>query len=124
MTLQQILVVEDEAALRYIYHRILTGMGYEVLQAKNGQEAIDLLYENTPVLVFLDMLLPVVSGVKVLEYINTQPRLSTMHTVIVSSSSEFERYVRMLPSAEFHIKPVLPAQIREITLRHTQPQAQ
>lgn len=125
MVSQQILVVEDEAALRYIYDRILTGMGYKVLQAKNGQEAIDLLAVHTPVLVFLDMLLPHVSGLQVLEYIASQPHLAAMHIVIASSATEFEKYTRNYPSAEFRVKPILPTQIREIAQQYMpQPQTE
>jgi CheY-like chemotaxis protein len=119
---QQILIAEDEAALRYIYDRILSSMGFTVLQAKNGQEAIDLLREQTPVLIFLDMLMPHVNGVQVLDYIATQPRLQQTYVVIASSASDYEKYALHRPATEFRLKPILPTHIREIALRHTQPQ--
>lgn len=110
----QALVVEDELALRMIYDRVLQKLGYEVLQARDGEQALDLLQENSPSLIFLDMLLPRVNGQKVLEYIASQPRLAATHVVIASSSSYMAEHVQIVPSAQFILKPVLPDQIRQI----------
>jgi PAS domain S-box-containing protein len=59
-----VLVVDDEAAIRDVAHRVLTSAGYRVLTAANGQEALDLL-ENpeTPVDVLLtDVVMPGMTG--------------------------------------------------------------
>src|SRR5689334_13005412 len=111
------LVVEDEAALRVIYDRLLRGLGWEVLLAKDGQEGIDFLKDHTPRLIFLDMLLPYVNGAQVIQFIRTQERLLPVHVVIVSSSAEYQHHVKQLQSAEFYLKPILATQIREIGQR-------
>jgi CheY-like chemotaxis protein len=109
------LVVEDETALRIIYERILSKADYEVLQARDGQQAFDILRHHTPNLIFLDMLLPGVNGLDVLDYIATQPHIANhTHIVIASSSKEYEQYVGMVPSCQFVLKPILPTQIRDI----------
>ncbi len=122
MISHEVLIAEDEAALRYIYDRILTSIGLTVLPAKNGQEAIDLLTTHTPRLIFLDMLMPHVNGVQVLDYIATQPRLGSTYVVIASSASDYEKYALHRPLTEFRLKPILPTQIRDIALHHTQAQ--
>jgi chemosensory pili system protein ChpA (sensor histidine kinase/response regulator) len=111
------LVVEDEAALRVIYDRLLRGLGWDVLLAKDGQEGIDALQDHTPRLIFLDMLLPFVNGVQVIHFITKQERLQNTHVVIVSSAAEYQHHVTQLHSAEFYLKPILATQIREIGLR-------
>ena len=46
-----ILVVEDDLSLQLIYERVLTRSGYEVLLARNGQEALEILQETVPVVI-------------------------------------------------------------------------
>lgn len=112
-----VLVVEDETALRVIYERILTKIGCEVLLARDGQQALDILEQHTPDLIFLDMLLPGVNGVKVLEAISRTPRLAHhMQVVIASSSKDYEQMTHLVAGARFLLKPILPTQIRAIAL--------
>jgi CheY-like chemotaxis protein len=111
------MVIEDETALRIIYERVLTKTDYEVLLARDGQQAIELLRGITPDLIFLDMLLPNISGLVVLEFIAQQPAIANhAHIVIASSSKEYEQYTSLAPSCEFILKPILPTQIRDIAL--------
>jgi len=108
------LIVEDDSALRMIYRRVLDSIDYDVLEAEDGALAIELLEQHEPNILFLDILLPLVNGVDVLEYIYNTPRLHRTHIVIVSSNRQFERYADEMPSAEFILKPIRPAQIRAL----------
>jgi CheY-like chemotaxis protein len=57
----KILVVEDEIKLRSALCEKLSKSGFDVLSAKNGQEALDQVIEN-PDLILLDLLMPVMDG--------------------------------------------------------------
>ena len=59
-----ILLVEDEEGVRTVLHELLTGLGFMVLQAANGAEAVDLARGHAGVidLVITDMVMPVMSG--------------------------------------------------------------
>lgn len=105
-------VVEDELAICLIYKRVLEKMGFDVLQAFDGAEALSLLERCTPHLIFLDMLLPKVNGVTVLNYITTTSHLAHTRTIIVSSNKQFEPIARAHPSIDFVLKPIRPEQIR------------
>ncbi len=61
---ETILIVEDEAALRGLARRILQQAGYTVLEASNGDEALDLLgrYDGTIDLMFTDVVMPRMNG--------------------------------------------------------------
>ncbi|GAB4514257.1 MAG: hypothetical protein OHK0046_16090 [Anaerolineae bacterium] len=111
------LIVEDDAALRKIYRRILLELNYTVLEATNGAEAIALLEAQQPDIVFLDMLLPQVNGETVLEYLANSPQKADIPVVIISSNRRFEQYTDLLPSATFLLKPVRPAAIRALATR-------
>jgi len=65
MSAGRILVVDDEPQIRRIMRTTLTGAGYEVEDAKNGQEALEKLREYHPDLVLLDMNMPGMDGLAV-----------------------------------------------------------
>jgi len=111
-------VVEDEEGLRLLYKRILENEGYDVLLATDGEEAIKLLKNHTPRIVFLDMLLPMVNGLDVLQYIASESRLANEAlVVIITSASEFEQFTGMVPCSEFVLKPLLPPRIKALAQR-------
>jgi CheY-like chemotaxis protein len=111
------LIIEDDAGLRLIYRRVLEDLGYGVREAADGMEALELLDLHTPDLIFLDMLLPKISGVTVLNHITTTPKLRSVHIVIVSSNQQFEKLAHSDLDIDFVLKPIRPAQIRELALR-------
>jgi CheY-like chemotaxis protein len=87
MDLQKtILLVEDEAPLREAIKFKLEKGGYNVIEARTGEEALLLLKDHTPDLVWLDLLLPGINGVDVLRQIRENPLTSTMKVVVVSVS--------------------------------------
>jgi two-component system phosphate regulon sensor histidine kinase PhoR len=68
----KILVVDDELVVRDGCSRVLTGRGYDVLTAENGQVAIDLLEKETVDIILLDLKMPIMSGEEVLEKTSSQ----------------------------------------------------
>jgi CheY-like chemotaxis protein len=66
---KKILVVEDFEDSRYFLKYMLEGMGYEVLQAEDGQEAIQMVKYNPPDLIIMDIALPVIDGLTATRYI-------------------------------------------------------
>ena len=65
-TLIKILVVDDEKVVREGCRRVLSGKGFEVFMAENGQQAMDML-DETMDLILLDLKMPVMGGEQVLE---------------------------------------------------------
>jgi CheY-like chemotaxis protein len=103
------LVVEDEAPLRTLYEIVLKSIGFEVLHASDGQQAINILAEHTPDLLLLDMLLPKVNGSAVLEYVHRTPRLQSTGVIIVTAH---DRFSSMGDNIVFLLKPVRPDDIK------------
>jgi CheY-like chemotaxis protein len=58
-----ILVVEDDASLNDAYKTILTAAGYKTRTAFNGQEALELVKQEEPDIIFLDLRMPVLDGI-------------------------------------------------------------
>lgn len=67
---KRILVVEDDTFLRDIYVEVLTTAGFEVQFAENGQVGLDKIKEGNWDLVFLDIIMPIMSGVDVIKQLN------------------------------------------------------
>jgi len=63
----KILVVDDEKIIRDGCYRVLSGKGYEVITAENGQAALDVLAKEPLDIILLDLKMPVLSGEEVLE---------------------------------------------------------
>ncbi|MFA5118539.1 MAG: response regulator [Candidatus Omnitrophota bacterium] len=71
--INKILVIDDEPKIRALFFQELTGLGYKVLQASDGKEAIDLLRRNEDVkIALLDILLPESSGLDVFDMIKKE----------------------------------------------------
>jgi len=77
----RILVVDDEASIRRFLRSGLTAQGYEILEAETGESAIERVAREKPDLVVLDLGLPDVSGIEVLQRIR---RTSLVPVIILS----------------------------------------
>jgi len=64
----KILVTDDSAFLRKRTCNILSSTGHEIIQAKDGQECVEKLSSEKPDVLFLDLVMPVMNGFEVLEY--------------------------------------------------------
>jgi PAS domain S-box-containing protein len=69
-----VLVVDDSEITRALLNETLTGAGYQVQQAVDGQSAIDHLKQGWPDLIVLDLLMPGIDGFGVLEWIRAEQR--------------------------------------------------
>ena len=110
-----VMIVEDDDGLRFIYRRVLEQTDVELMEAEDGATAIDKLATTIPDIIILDVLLPHVNGLEVLQYIATQPRLSEVNIVVVSANPRFENQAKEIFPVTFVTKPIRPAQIRGIT---------
>ena len=79
-----ILLIEDDTDLRQIICNYLTKVGYEVKQAINGEEGIDLASRYQPTLILLDLMLPKVDGFEVCRHIRSY---STAPIMILSAKN-------------------------------------
>ena len=102
----KILLVEDEKFLSTILTTRLSKEGFIIVQAFDGQEALDKLKTERPNLIILDLILPKKSGFEVLEAISNDPQLNQIPVVILSNlgqDSDIEK-TKALGAVEYHIK--------------------
>lgn len=82
---QKILIVDDEPANLFILDGILTGEGYNVTSASNGQECLDLLQSDQFDIVLLDIMMPMMTGLDVLAVMRASPAMKNLPVMVVSA---------------------------------------
>lgn len=80
----RILIVEDSRVIRSTLKHVLVEAGFEVTDAKDGEEALHLARYSRPDLMILDMLLPKMGGERVLQLLKQYPETAGIPVVIVS----------------------------------------
>ena len=82
---KRILVVEDQEDLRGVLRDLLTGSGYEMLEAPDGQAGVDKAKAEKPDLILMDIQMPVMDGYDASRLIKADPNLKSIPIVAVSS---------------------------------------
>ena len=83
----QILVVEDSVEVSEALSLWLEQHGYSVNTAANGEEAIDFLHRARPQLVFVDLVMPVVSGLELIDVMRRDESLARIPIVAMTASN-------------------------------------
>jgi two-component system, OmpR family, alkaline phosphatase synthesis response regulator PhoP len=87
-SMQKVLVVDDNADLRAIIRRLLEKNGFTVTEAASGKRALDLLKEDIPDVILLDVMMPEMSGFEVLDHIRRNPTTAKLPVVMVTAKNE------------------------------------
>ena len=116
-----ILVIEDDHAISNFICRALTANDYKAIPAASGKEGLSLFFSHSPALVLLDLGLPDMDGLEVLEQFSDLPQ--EVPTIIISARDRESEKVKALDMGadDYVVKPFgvseLLARIRS-TLRH------
>jgi CheY-like chemotaxis protein len=103
---KQVLVVEDEEALRTVVAEALREDGYEVMTAANGAEALELVRQTSPDAIVLDLMMPVMDGWAFLEACRREPCCGDTPVLIVSAHRKLaEIMATEVRADEFIAKP-------------------
>lgn len=87
---KKILVVEDEAVLQQSLSEFLSGEGFEVILASDGEEAIETTKKKRPDLVLLDIILPKKDGYEVLAELKSDEKTKNIPVVLLTNLESAE----------------------------------
>jgi two-component system chemotaxis response regulator CheY len=111
------MVIDDSRAMRLILTRIAGQLGFTVVEAGNGKEALDKLatLPEPPQLALVDWNMPEMNGLEFVTAVRAEPRYKTMTLMMVTTESEQSQIVRALAAGahEYVIKPFTPDAIVE-----------
>lgn len=107
------LVIDDSRTMRMMLARQLQFLGYDVLQAGDGQEALAVLdqhRDDLPVLATVDWNMPVMNGLEFVQAARADLRLRNLTLMMVTTEAEQGQIVRALAAGahEYLIKPFSP----------------
>lgn len=84
---QRVLLTEDDTTLRDLYEERLKLEGYAVATAIDGEEALKKVAEFSPQIILLDLRLPKLNGIKVLEMVKNNPETKDIPVIILTALS-------------------------------------
>ena len=80
-----VLIVEDNELNMKLFHDLLDAHGYNILQTKDGMEALDIAREHHPDLILMDIQLPEVSGLEVTQWLKDDETLRSIPVIAVTA---------------------------------------
>jgi CheY-like chemotaxis protein len=85
--------VDDHEIIRSLLERVLRSQGHTVMTAANGPEALALLRKHPIDLVILDVMMPEMIGIEVLEHIKANPATHEIPVLVVSADTDTDKVV-------------------------------
>jgi len=108
MSLNMILVVEDDERIAKIMSNVLGTGGYLTYMVNDGLAAVEFLKDNVPDLVILDLMLPGLDGLEVLKRIRDNPLTGEVPVIVVTAIDDFKTKIKGLyiGADDYLVKPV------------------
>jgi DNA-binding response OmpR family regulator len=102
----KVLLIEDDAAAAEMYRLRLAADGYTVVIGRDGEEGLRMASDEAPDFIYLDLRLPGLDGLEVLERLRAQPSTSHIPVIILTNYGEPELRERglKLGALEFLVK--------------------
>lgn len=111
---QLVLLVDDEPGLLQLFAGLIERLPCTAITALGGAEAIEILDQQTPDLLILDLAMPVISGFDVLRHARSIPRLNAMTVMILTARPNMVPEVEALGIDFWVSKPIMPHDFLEI----------
>jgi CheY-like chemotaxis protein len=114
---RKVLVVDDESSMRFLYRMLLESEGFEVIEACHGAEAVALIEEGRPDLVVTDVVMPVMNGRQLIDWLRANVETAGVPILAISSQPN-----PRVPGADLTLErpseiPTLPDAARELARR-------
>ncbi len=112
MSATRVLVVEDDPSVRGLLHTLLSAEGYDVATASDGLAGLVKASSTHPALVLLDLMMPDLGGVRVLEELQDDPELADIPVIVVTGKVDAVPGMRdLLGEENVFVKPFAVAEL-------------
>lgn len=116
--MQKILIVDDEPNIVILMEQALEALedeGVELLTARNGEEALETIKSEKPNLVFLDVMMPKMSGLEVCHTVKHDLQMTDIYIVMLTAKGqEFDKQKGIDVGADLYLtKPFRPKEVLE-----------
>lgn len=89
-TKHKIAIIEDDVAISGMYTAKLAAGGYDVKVAENGKVGLELIKSFRPDVILLDLMMPVMNGLEVLQKLKDEPEFTRAKVVVLSNMGDTE----------------------------------
>lgn len=122
-TPRRIMVVEDYDDTRMLLKQGLEMLGYSVLEASNGQEAVDIADRERPDLILMDLDLPILDGIAATQQIRQQEHMDSVPIVAVTAYPLSYSRVKAFAKGcnEYMPKPIDMSELARVVNRYLSP---
>jgi len=119
---QKILIVDDEPNIVILLEQALEALedeGVELLTDRNGEEALETIKKEQPNLVFLDVMMPKMSGLEVCQLVKHELQMTNVYIVMLTAKGqEFDKQRGMDVGADLYLtKPFRPKEVLEKSMQ-------
>ena len=112
MTATRVLVVEDDPSVRGLLHTLLTAEGYDVATASDGLAGLVKATTTRPALILLDLMMPDLGGIRVLEELRSDPGLAGIPVLVVTGKIDAVPAMRdLIGEDSVFVKPFAVAEL-------------
>jgi DNA-binding NtrC family response regulator len=113
----RVLIVDDEPSVRLVFRTTLESSGYDVSEASDGQAALDLIQEREFDVVLLDLRMPQLGGMEILERLRAVDSEIPVAMITAHGSIPDVVSALRLGAVDFIAKPLSPEKLREAVRR-------
>ena len=109
----KIIYAEDQESIARLVEFKLSKEGYDIILLKSGENVVEKVLELKPVLVLLDLMLPVKDGMIILEELKSNPQVKNIPVIILSIQGEEQKILQALKSGavDYIQKPFSTAEL-------------
>lgn len=106
--MSKILVIEDEKNILLVYKKLLSKYGYDVITAEDGIKGLELAQNEMPDLIILDLVIPKLEGLKVLEALKEENSTEDIPVIVASAKSDKDSIEEVLKAGavNYLVKPI------------------
>jgi DNA-binding NarL/FixJ family response regulator len=110
---KRLLLIDDDPNLILLVKDYLEFRGYEVITAENGQEALEILQQDTPDMIICDVMMPQMDGYTLVEHVRKDPRTSWIPVLFLSAKGQSQDRVKGLNTGAdvYMVKPFEPEEL-------------
>lgn len=117
---KKVLIIDDEPHIRRVIELKLKQRGYQVLQAQDGEEGLDLIHRHCPDVVITDIMMPKLDGKALCQQTNRLKKERSFLTLIITCriSPQDKIWINKMQETLFMEKPFSPSRLLECIDRY------
>ena len=106
---RKIITIDDEAPIRHLIRHCLRRENYAIVEAANGKEGLQVIRQEMPDLIVMDVVMPEMNGLETLQAIRADARIAHIPVLLLTGVKDSEKIAAALtaPRTDFLAKPFL-----------------